>query len=451
MKKVWVDRLCCILTLEKSLGESMRKSFVALVVLAAFGFWEWTEIRADTAPHTVRRVKRLPMEDIAHETAEAFSALNIVREAMGMPTMQENRALQKAAQAHADYLVRHHASSHREQSTQEGFSGSKPVDRALRAGYRARFTGENLSTKSRNAHESIAGLFSAIYHRFGFLNLAFDEVGVGIAQDPKDPRNSAFVYLMGNSGIHQLCSETSFHGAGRYVYGICADTQHRVRARAYDHARNAIKERSPKILLYPYDGQEDVPPAFYDESPDPLPDYDVSGFPVSVEFNDRYFRKVDLLSFRLYTADGSEVHPLRLLDKRSDPHHELTRRQFALLPLKRLEYGTKYRAVLVYKHKKKTRKIRWSFTTQKPVEDLKVIREKTTTLRLKAGKGYWLYFEPGDAHDVLGTMQYPGDVYVHFIDSNTMRVVLDPERSRGFEIVGSGRRIRIEIERGDPD
>jgi uncharacterized protein YkwD len=422
-----------------------------IVVLAAFVFWELTQTQAHTAPHTVRRVKHLPMEDIAHEAAEAFSELNTVREAMGMPIMQENRALQKAAQAHADYLVRHHISSHREESTQEGFSGSKPVDRALRAGYRARYTGENLSTKSRNAHESITGLFSAIYHRFGFLNLAFDEVGIAIAQDANNPRNSAFVYLMGNSEIHRLCSETDFRGAGRYVYGICADTQHRIRAQTYDHARNAIKERSPKILLYPYDGQEDVPPAFYDENPDPLPDYDVSGFPVSAEFNNRYFRKVDLLSFRLYTADGLEVHPLRLLDKQSDPHHELTRRQFALLPLKRLEYGTTYRAVLIYKHKKKTKKIRWSFTTWKPVEDLKIIRKKTMTLRLKAGKAYWLYFEPSDPHDLIGTMQYPSDVRVHFIDSNTMRVVLDPTRSKGFEIVGSGRRIRIEIERGDAD
>jgi hypothetical protein len=424
----------------------MRKSVVIFVLLGALGIWQWVELMAQSTSHIVRTVKRPPMEDIGYEIHEAFAELNIIREAMGMPTMQENPALKKAAQMHADYLVRHRVSSHLEESALKGFSGTKPMDRALRAGYMSRFTGENLSTSNPNARESVDGLFSAIYHRFGFLNLAFDEVGIGIAQDKKDARNSAFVYLMGNSEMGRLCSQKSFHGAGRYVYGICADTKHRVQAKAYEKARNDIKGRNPKIVVYPYDGQEDVPPVFYDEHPDPLPEYDVSGFPVSVEFNDRFFRKVDLISFRLYAADGSEVTPVRLLDKHSDPNKELTRRQFALLPLERLAYGTVYRAEVVYRHNRKKHTVTWSFTTRKPTEELKVIRGDEASVTLKRGKGYWLYFEPRDPHDVLGTMQYPGNIYVRFVDRNTMRIVLDPERSRGFEITGSGRKIHVEVE-----
>ena len=425
----------------------MRKSVVVLVILVAGLAWLWIDQKAEASPHAVRTVTRPPMVNIAHERLEAFTTLNEIRGTLGMSSLQENTALQQAAQAHADYLVRHKISSHFEKSTQKGFTGSAPMDRTLRAGYKARFVGENLSTRSRNGLESLHGLFSAIYHRFGFLNPSFDEVGIGIAQDKKDARNTAFVYLMGNSEIARLCSTRSFHGTGRYVYGVCADTKHRIDAWAYDRARNAIKESNPKILIYPYDGQTDVSPVFYQETPDPLPGYDVSGFPVSVEFNDRFFRKVTLVSFELFEEGGGKMTPVRLLTKGTDPNHKLTRRQFALLPLKRLKYGTTYRAKLVYRHKRKTRTLTWNFTTIHPVETLKTIRKNKTTLTLKAGKGYWLYFEPSDPHDVLGTMRYPGDVYVRFVDRNTMRLVLDPERTRDFEIKGSGRRIRIKIAR----
>ena len=423
----------------------MRKSVVVLVVLVAGLTWLWVDQKAEASPRTVRTVTRPPMEDIAHERLEAFTTLNEIRVALGMSSLQENAALQQAAQAHADYLVRHRLSSHFEESARKGFTGSAPMDRALRGGYKARFVGENLSTHSRNALDSLHGLFSAIYHRFGFLNPAFDEVGIGIAQDKQNSRNTAFVYLMGNSEMVHLCATPGFRGTGRYVYGVCADTRHRIDARAYEHARNAVKESNPEILVYPYDGQTDVSPVFYQETPDPLPDYDVSGFPVSVEFNDRFFRKVTLVTFELFEEGGGKVTPVRLLTKRTDPNHKLSRRQFALLPLKRLKYGTTYRVQLMYRHKRKTHTLSWHFTTTQPVETLKTIRENKTTLALRAGQGYWLYFEPTNPHDVLETMQYPGDVYVRFVDRNTMRLVLDPDRRRGFEIKGSGRRIRIEV------
>jgi len=424
----------------------MRKSFAILVVFAAVVAWAVLERQGAAAPQAIRVVHVKPMEDLKHERIEAFAMLNNIRTVMGMSGLQENTALQKAAQAHAEYLVQHHLSSHFEQDDFEGFTGAKPLDRALRAGYSSRFVGENLSTQSGTASGSIHGLFSAIYHRFGFLKPSFDEVGIGIAQDPKDAGNNAFVYLMGNSEMNHLCRTKSFSGVGRYVYGVCAESKHQVDAQRYDQARTKAKERNPEILIYPYDGETEVPPVFYQEHPDPLPDYDVSGFPVSVEFNDRYFHKVALVSFRLYDDQEKEVTPVRLLDKSSDPNHELIQRQFALLPLIRLEYGTTYRAEIVYLQEKKKKKITWHFTTIRPPEALKVIRGNTSTLTLRSGQAYWLYFEPRDRHDVLGTMHYPGDRYIRFVDNNTMRVVLDPQQTRDFDITGSGRSVHIEVE-----
>ncbi len=423
----------------------MRQILIVFLTVGILFAWQWSDILGGKKSHVVRKVQRPPMEDLLFEKHEAFAQINAIRLAMGMPTLQENKALARAAQAHADYLVRHHASSHFEKAGMEGFSGTKPLDRALQAGYSARFVGENLSTKNPDALHSVDGLFSAIYHRFGFLDPAYDELGIGIAQSREETKNSAFVYEMGNSEINRLCQTHAYRGSGQYVYGICADTRHRIDAAQYREARNEIKERNPKIIVYPYEGQKEVPPAFYNEHPDPLPEYDVSGFPVSVEFNDRYFRKVDLVSFRLYDAKGNEVRRVRLLDKQKDPNGILTRRQFALLPLERLEYGTTYRAKIVYRHRQKEQTKRWSFTTRRAVEALKVIRNRETSLTLKAGRGYWLYFPPANPRDLIKTMRYPEHLFVEFIDNNTMRIVLDSDEKRDFTIEGSGRKVHVTV------
>ena len=62
-----------------------------------------------------------------------------------------------------------------------------------------------------------------------------------------------------------------------------------------------------------------MPLAFYNESPDPLPDYDVSGFPISVEFNDHFIKNVKLKDFRLLNEE-KEVVETRTLDQHNDPH-----------------------------------------------------------------------------------------------------------------------------------
>ena len=89
---------------------------------------------------------------------------------------------------------------------------------------------------------------------------------------------------------------------------------------------------------------------------DPLPLYDVSGFPVSIEFNDYYFKKVELLSFKLFDNTDNEVKELLLMDKNNDPHERFTDKQFTLFPLKRLSYNAQYRAEVSYRVKNKVSK-----------------------------------------------------------------------------------------------
>ncbi|MCF6207191.1 MAG: CAP domain-containing protein [Sulfurovum sp.] len=386
-----------------------------------------------------------PQMDISYEKMEALSLLNEIRESMGMNTLIHNESLAAAAQAHADYLVWNHVTSHNEIPGHRGFTGRRPSDRAFRAGYLSSQVSENLSTKNPDARNSIDGLFSAIYHRFGFLDMSIDEAGVGVSQERKDTEWSAFVYLMGNSRLNALCHEPSFKGYGRYVYGVCRDKKHRISQKRFLSAKHANNEYNPKIVFYPYDGQTDVPPVFYSEIPDPLPDYDVSGFPISVAFNDFYFYKVELISFKLYDGRGREVVPVRIMNRSNDPHGRFTSHQFALFPMKRLEYDTDYRVEVVYRDKGSKKRRSWTFHTKRLDETLFRIAKRTGTITIKPHKSYLLYLVPLDGHDVIKGVQFPEDVDVTFYDNNTLRITLMSDSKRPFTIKSKRHTIHVKV------
>ncbi len=415
----------------------MRKSIGLIIVASMCVFAEWS------FPDMWRSVTSGGTRQV---TKEALVTVNHFRYQAGMIPFRENDALDKAAQAHADYLATYGVVSHRERSSRKGFFGSRPIDRALRAGYGSRFVGENLSVGNSDIRHSVSGLFSAIYHRFVFLDPSYDEIGIGVARSRGKRSRHVYVYVMGDRETDLLCREPDYHGKGRYVYGVCADSQHRIASERFAQARTSAKKRNPRLIIYPAAGQKEVPPAFYREEPDPLPQYDVSGYPVSVEFNDHYFRKVNVIAFRLFEEGRPTALPVRRLDKQHDPHHRLNRRQFALMPLQRLKYATTYRAEIVYRHKGKRYTERWHFSTQRPKHPLRVIREKHATLRLERGRSYWLYFPPLNGHDMLGSMHYPAAISAHFVDPHTLEITIPPDRSRPITISGGGRNITITVD-----
>ena len=423
----------------------MRIILVLFFINVTVFSWEFMGFGNTTQKKEVVIRTVLPM-DVAYEKIDARSQLNSIREAMGLNTLVPNDILNNAAQAHADYLVANHASTHYETEGMPKFTGVKPVDRALYANYASSYVSENLSTHTFSAASSIDGLFSAIYHRFGFLALDIDTIGVGVAQEKTKTSNSAFVYVMANNNLERLCHEKSFSRSGKYYYKVCKDETHRVGEKVYTDAQMANKRYNPEIVVYPYDRQSEVPPAFYDESPDPLPDYEVSGFPVSVVFNDYYYKKVKLLSFKLFNHDNKEVNNVLLMDKDNDPHQRFTALQYALFPLKRLAYDTQYRAEISYESKGKVHTFTWAFTTQKPMVELHTIEKKEVTLHLEKGKSHILYFPPHNAHDLLKDIQFPTDVDIKFIDHNTLEITVTDESLDDFSIKSDDRTIHILIE-----
>ena len=90
----------------------------------------------------------------------------------------------------------------------------------------------------------------------------------------------------------------------------------------------------PLAVLWPPDGARDVPPAFFIEEPDPLPDRDVAGNPISIQFNPGRAGRAEMQKFALYRLVGNdavEVSDTRLLDNNNDPNKVLSPHQFAFV------------------------------------------------------------------------------------------------------------------------
>ncbi len=422
----------------------MRIGFMVIVGLSALLFYRFIDIAAIASPRQVIEKQALPM-DVPFERMQVRTAVNSIREAMQMPTLSQNEQLDAAAQAHADYLVLNNESSHDEIEGHRNFTGSRPLDRAFYAGYNSSYVSENLSGKNTNAQSSVDGLFSAIYHRFGFLSPSIDEIGVGVTQDEENSQNSAFVYVMGNSELNRLCSVKSFSGFGKYVYKVCREKEHRIAEKKFRKAQRYHKQNNPKIIFYPYDGQSEIPPAFYSEIPDPLPKHEVSGFPISIEFNDYFFKDVRINSFKLFKGN-EEVSNVLLMDKENDPHGRFTDKQYALFPLERLAYDTTYRVFVDYEAQGKSEKIMWEFRTKRPTEELHIVTEKEETIRIDPGRSHMIYFRPLDAHDIVKNVQFPSSADIEFIDNNTFKLTLNDKKIKSFDIVSDSRILHVKVD-----
>ena len=387
---------------------------------------------------------KAPAMDTAYEETMALEYLNRLRSGAGMATYTTSNILTKAAQNHANYLVANHQNGHYETPGKPGFTGKMPHERAIAAGYKVAMLTENVTNNSLNYKDAIDNLFSAIYHRFGFLDFVSDEIGIAVAQDRKDTDFNAFVFDMGVRDLHAACAGESYSGAERYAYKICVDPAHRILERKLLDILSVQKKASKPIVVYPYDNQDDVPPVFYNETPDPLPDYDVSGFPVTIQFNDYYLKQANVRSISLYDPKGREIKS-KILYHRNDPNHMMKPGQYALLPLTRLAYDTRYKVVLVYEHgKQKIEKV-WHFQTRKLPKPYFIITQNQT-LKIKPYTTYSLYFPPKNRHDVLGSLHFPADLKVRFLDQNTVQIRLESDNSEPFLFESGDKKVHIEVE-----
>jgi hypothetical protein len=384
----------------------------------------------------------------AKENQNALDYLNTIRQNAGLIKFKPNKKLGKAARSHAHYLVRQQKNGHYEKRGWGGYTGKTPSDRILKAGYASKVVMENVSVNAKTSLKSIDTLFAAIYHRFVFLNFDKDEIGIGNAFSKKKKRViSSFVYNIGSSAISKLCKRYYPKENGLfYMQNLCKNSANEIPQTLFWEKQNEIREKNSKIVLFPYPDAINVPPVFFTEHPHPLPGSKVSGYPVSVQFNPAFYKKVKLKKFRLFDIKGKEVKKCKILTQSNDKNHRFTSLQFALMPLRRLDYGTTYRVEFEAIANGKRVKKSWRFTTQKPKGNLYKITKKQTEIKVKRGEKIILYFEPSSNKDILDCIHYTDKLDITCLDQNTLEIMISKRSSKDYTLKAGRKRVILSID-----
>ncbi|MCP5346218.1 MAG: CAP domain-containing protein [Gammaproteobacteria bacterium] len=391
------------------------------------------------------------------EEAAGYEYLNELRTRAGMIPFLQNDNLQTAAANHAQYLVGNSTSSlryggHFENPGDPYFTGNQASDRTGAADYLSTVVSENVSTGQSDVFASIDDLFSAIYHRFGFLSFSMDEVGLGFVKDSVIDY-SAYTYNMGNTGLNDLCRGSSFTSTGNFFLNLCShDSDFRISGTDKNAAEEQIEGQNPFLVTWPDQGDTDVPPAFFEESPDPLPDYSVSGYPISLQFNPMVYTDVSVTSFRIFEdSSNREISNTRLLDRNTDPNMKFSGLEFALFPLERLDWQTVYRVEVKYDSNLESDSLMWKFATRNPGAPLFEYAGDGTTVEIpiNAANDFIFYVPPDQNYPTIQNIgaSFPAglSVDVNFIDGNTLsvRMVGSIGQQADFEMVGRSFSLRI--------
>jgi len=356
---------------------------------------------------------------LLHASVE-LDYLNSLRAKAGLTLFTQELHLDSAAQNHSDYMQTNNAFGHYENSADAGYTGNTPINRTVYVNYASRVVGENVSAGQATVQDSIDGLFSAIYHRYGFLNLEYNEIGIGI-------NGHFYTFDMGNEGIHLLCQGAS-SSSNSYYSNVCKDSSKKIDATDFLNAKNVDKQSAPELILWPASNSDDIPPVFYEESPDPLPNDSVTGYPVSVEFNDGKFTTAPTVaSFVLTEASSGAIQTNKILmDSANDPNDRFDAYQFTLFPEKRLDWGTPYRALLIYSSEGVDTTYEWCFQTRtlhsKAQKVYRVENNADISLNIVSGTTYAIYVVPNNTNDTLGIARWSYTTNApeyNYIDANT--------------------------------
>lgn len=260
---------------------------------------------------------------------DGLNWINYRRSQIGMPVLARNGVIDAAAQGHSDYQRINNVVTHDQTTGKTGYTGARLQDRLTNAGYvfgQPNAIGEVISATSNGSGFYMAEeLITAIYHRFVIFEPVFREIGAGAATTSAN--YSYFTAdFVANSG---------------YGTGIATGT----------------------IVTWPFNGQTQVAPNFNSdyEEPDPVPDRNEVGYPVSVHTN--LTRKLTVQSFTIRAHGSNTDLATRLLAQGQDAN-TTTQSAAAIVPLARLASATTYDVSFTGAVDGVAVSRSWSFTTK---------------------------------------------------------------------------------------
>ena len=253
--------------------------------------------------------------------------MNFRRAQAGLATLRRDPRLDLAASRHSTYQQLNDLVTHDEDQRKPGFIAAAPSERLRAADFPLLATafadGEVIAaTGTPDGFAAVEGLLGAIYHRYVVLEPMFNAVGAGSAY-----RDGSFHWLTMNL--------VGLKGASGIAKG--------------------------GVVVWPLPSQANVRTNFFSdqETPDPVPQADEVGYPVSVHANLNAVLRVD--RFTITDADGRELDT-RLLDARAD--RDTPPSAAAIIPLQPLRSGVTYNASFAGLVDGHAVERHWSFTTR---------------------------------------------------------------------------------------
>lgn len=255
---------------------------------------------------------------------DGFNWFNFRRTQAGLSAVTANSIIDRAAQGHSDYQTSW-GISHYQTEGNAGFTGvclydnvhdplCEPAKVSRLEAANFQFTrgsyafGEVISAMSDPSGANAAeGLIGAIYHRFVILEPMFRQAGVGKAIDGRGV--TYFTTNFVTDGLDIACAERG------------------------------------RVVTYPFANQQRVPRNFMSDSeiPDPVPDRNEVGYPVSVHAD--IIARLSVQSFTVQSRGGAPLD-VRPLTSTADPLHTPSTAA-AVVPLAALAPNTTYDAQFI--------------------------------------------------------------------------------------------------------
>lgn len=261
---------------------------------------------------------------------DGYNWINYRRAQAGLPVLARNSLLDSAAQAHSDYQKLNNIVSHDEIAGKPGFTGAELAQRFASAGYvlgtDSYAYGEVISAATSTSGFYLSEqLITAIYHRFVMFEPLFRENGSGAATAA-----GGYTYFT-----------SDFAARGGYGPGLGRGN----------------------IVVYPFAGQLKVAPNFMSDSetPDPVPDRNEVGYPISVHADLDSDLNVAVFTVRAHGA-ASDL-PVRRLSHDTDAA-ETPASAAAIVPLAALSPNTVYDVTFSGRAGGIDVTRNWSFTTR---------------------------------------------------------------------------------------
>jgi uncharacterized protein YkwD len=216
-------------------------------------------------------------------STDGFNWFNFRRKQIGLAEVERSSIADAAAQGHSDYQRLNDTITHTQVIGKPGFTGVTVLDRLNAAGYRFdqnRYAyGEVIAAiGGTSGFYAAEGLIDAIYHRFVIFEPLFKQAGSGTGSVP--------------NGYTYFTTKFAANGLGTGL-------------------------GQGKVAVYPFENQQNISTVFYSdrEIPDPIPNQNEVGYPISVHADGT--ANLTVQSFTVRPRGGAQLST-RLLSHATD-------------------------------------------------------------------------------------------------------------------------------------